>query len=621
MALLYISDNELYLKFSDSEGLDRSQYSIFFKYGLSSEPLTYKGYYKFVNVHNLDQLAFEIYQFLSEHRITCQSDDNVKDLIKAYIGLEEELESLKDVGAQIKQSDKVAFSPGPRFTRILKQFQIKPAFHMYKIRNCANFSVPGSGKTAVVYAAYSRLVSEKAIDNLFVIGPRSSFMPWEDEFFACFNRNSKSLRIVGDKNSRIKLYREANKFELILTSYNSAFRDVKEIIQFLKRSSVFMVLDESHNIKRLFGGQWSDAILETSPHAKKKAILTGTPMPNSLEDLWNQFEFLWPNREMLGTKDYFRTSGINDFNKVKNIISPFFVRISKSALNLPQPEYKLINVSMAKYQEQIYNIIKHRTALEFKMAPEERTQLRSWRRARIIRLLQIASNPTLISKHSKEFDVPPISGEHENFISLLKKYPRFETPLKIEVLDKIVYTLVKIKRTKVIVWTNFVHNIRTFEKRYEELNPLVVFGEIAKDDRENSEYNREMALRAFKSDKNHNLLIANPATCAESISLHKVCKSAVYYDRTFNCGQFLQSMDRIHRVGLDRRDKVKFYFLVCQGSIDQVINDRLIQKAKTMMKILDDELPVFSYYTDEFNLGDVEDDKDMEALIKHINVA
>ena len=91
-------------------------------------------------------------------------------------------------------------------------------------------------------------------------------------------------------------------------------------------------------------------------------------------------------------------------------------------------------------------------------------------------------------------------------------------------------------------------------------------------------------LKEFKISKEPNVLIANPAACAESISLHKVCHHAIYLDRTFNCGQYLQSLDRIHRIGLSKDEKVFYHILQAENSIDETIHRRLNEKEKNMLK-------------------------------------
>lgn len=84
------------------------------------------------------------------------------------------------------------------------------------------------------------------------------------------------------------------------------------------------------------------------------------------------------------------------------------------------------------------------------------------------------------------------------------------------------------------------------------------------------------------------MLITNPQTLGEGISLHDVCHDAVYVDRSYNAGQYLQSIDRIHRLGLGSDVVTNVYFLESQSSIDLRIEARLAQKIRSMADFLDD---------------------------------
>ena len=73
-----------------------------------------------------------------------------------------------------------------------------------------------------------------------------------------------------------------------------------------------------------------------------------------------------------------------------------------------------------------------------------------------------------------------------------------------------------------------------------------------------------------------------------SISLHKVCQYAIYLDRSFNAAHYMQSEDRIHRLGLSPDAKPQIEFVECEDSIDQVVRTRLELKVKTMAQALED---------------------------------
>ena len=98
----------------------------------------------------------------------------------------------------------------------------------------------------------------------------------------------------------------------------------------------------------------------------------------------------------------------------------------------------------------------------------------------------------------------------------------------------------------------------------------------------------------ISEDSGVNVLIANPAACAESISLHKTCHDALYYDLSYNCAQYLQSLDRIHRVGGSENIIANYHFLQYTDTIDQTIHRRLIDKAARMYEIIDNDYAIFN---------------------------
>ena len=88
------------------------------------------------------------------------------------------------------------------------------------------------------------------------------------------------------------------------------------------------------------------------------------------------------------------------------------------------------------------------------------------------------------------------------------------------------------------------------------------------------------------------IFVANPAAAAESISLHEECDHAIYIDRTYNAGQFMQSRDRIHRLIEREKERQKFidiYALNMPGSIEQRVHDSLNRKISNMANFLSDE--------------------------------
>ena len=125
------------------------------------------------------------------------------------------------------------------------------------------------------------------------------------------------------------------------------------------------------------------------------------------------------------------------------------------------------------------------------------------------------------------------------------------------------------------------------------INSNLLIGEINQKDREET-------IKKFNDSENSEfqVIIANPFSVAESISLHKGCHNAIYLERDYNCSNFLQSKDRIHRVGLKENQLTRYFYFISKDSIDEVINHRLQIKIKRMEEIINDEIPLFSRLVD-----------------------
>jgi SNF2 family DNA or RNA helicase len=494
--------------------------------------------------------------------------------------------------------------------------------HMVKVENSANFSVPGSGKTTVTLAGYSILKKQGVVEKLLVICPRAAFMSWEDEYEGCFGKKPKCIRITGQPATRKRLYRNAGTSELILMSYQMASQDVNRLSAFLRDHRIMLILDESHYIKRIEGGKWASSVLSIAPLATRRVILTGTPVPNSLEDLWSQMTFLWPNPKILGTSDEYKdriaSYGSDAAEDIKKDLRPFYWRIHKSQLKLKAPKYHWINIKMRPYQQAIYDALAVKVLAEVIKAPNERVKLRAWRKARTIRLLQTASNPSLLGQYSEEFEIPPMDATGLSINELIEEYPKYEMSPKLEAIVDLVNKLVK-KKEKVLIWTSFIHNIKTLGGLLKKYDPRIIYGDVPKDISENESFNREKMIRDFKESNKYNVLIANPSACAESVSLHKVCHHAIYVDRTFNCSQYMQSLDRIHRIGLEPNEQIHYYIFQTKNSIDEVIKERLKEKQKRMLQLLEDDFALLDLEASYKDITeDSEQDADFNAIIKHL---
>jgi hypothetical protein len=565
-------------------------------------------------------LLVDVLDYLHDQGIEADLNGAARDSVLALETLTGDLHRARTVGEAIKSSPPRTFNV-PKLERQLKPYQVPAVAHAVAVGNSANFSVPGSGKTTIALSAFATFHAAGEVEKLVVVGPRASFVPWEEEFQACFLRPPNCVRISGSQSRRMKLYRQAETAEMLLISYQMATNDKERLKRFLLQFKSLLVLDESHNIKRFEGGTWAPTLMSVGAYAVRRMILTGTPAPNSVTDLWSQMTFLWPRPPILGTMDEFKfqqgNEGSGSLESVRKEIFPFYWRIRKKDLGLPASRFRRIRLGLREYQKAIYTVLSAKVLSEIVKAPTDRARLRAWRTARMVRLLQAATNPALLTQNSIEFQVPPLSAAGLAVDELILNYHQFETPVKLEFAARLAQRLME-KKEKVIIWTSFIHNIRTLEHTLRAFQPRIVYGDVPKDHVEDVEFNREQMIQDFRL-RDFPLLIANPSACAESVSLHKACKHAIYLDRTFNAAHYMQSLDRIHRVGMDPNHKVQYYLLLGQDTIDEVIDQRLTEKEQRMRSLLDDDITVLNldYESKEFT-EEGEEDRDFSALIEQL---
>lgn len=550
-------------------------------------------------------------------------EDSLKEVVDRFRDEQRLVAQLQ--GGRFRRA-RIGSLPQHGIARKLLSHQIQALERGLEIIHPANFSVPGSGKTAVALSTFAVLRSQGVVKYVMVIGPASSFVPWQDEYRLTLGREANVLRLIGAKPERMALLKYTADVDLILCTYGMAFRERDGLGRILSRGHGLLVLDESHHAKNFELGPWARTVLELAPLATRRMILTGTPMPHSPKDLWTQFTFLWPSQALLGSSAVFEerlSSSADPIPTLKRELAPFFVRTKKSDLKLPKPasEFTVIPYDrIPKRQRLIIRLLELKTLQEAKdlgLAGADVALLRRWRRARTVRLMQAASNPALLSTSSTELGEagPPVDVDPA-LKEIITDYLRHETPAKVAfVVDAV--RRITAKGEKVVVWAYFVDNLRLLGSLLADLNPLLIYGEVPAyaEDTDPGFESRERNVQEFKEDKSRLVLLANPAACSESISLHTACQHAIYLERTFNCGQFLQSMDRIHRVGMPAGVRPHYHIPILACAMEQVLDRRLRLRQQVLYALLNDDMPILGY-EDESVLLEREDD--LEAIFQEL---
>ena len=182
--------------------------------------------------------------------------------------------------------------------------------------------------------------------------------------------------------------------------------------------------------------------------------------------------------------------------------------------------------------------------------------------------------------------------------NLIYKYDKLEKPAKLTKLISMVLDLKK-QNKKVLIWSTHLKTIDLILNSLstEGVNTKKITGEVNRDIEE-----KKNIMDQF-NDPNSNLdaLVALPQACSESISLHKACQNAIYYDLNYNAAEFLQSLDRIHRVGGSEILPVFYNFLHYKNTVDAKVYDRVFQKADRQMQIIENDNLTFDLSDDDEN--------------------
>ena len=501
----------------------------------------------------------------------------------------------------------------------LRSYQYRAAFLLSTGKGGFDFSVPGSGKTIISYASYSYMKHKEIVDKILVIGPISSYNAWFDEYVTCFGNQPEFENLSNNKIKECSIYLNSSNWnhnEITFINTEKVRLLVNEISRFMSNSKVLLIVDEAHKIKNPNAAVTS-AVLEVTKYASARIILTGTPMPNGYEDLYTLMKTFSPFNDILPynynqlkimTK---KDASNRQAEEIRNSIGPYYSRISKKYLfetnELLPPNFHFISCEMNEDQNLLYAKLNDFCG---KISEEvDQDILEGFKKALIIRKMQVSANPALLQKsivnsmdelkdayyesNKDNSDIEILiradKSIMENFaessiVKIVNRYANgYITTSKNYNAVEIAKKLVK-SGNKVLIWDVFVKNMELLRNMLEiEINTKVelINGTVKGLD-------RQIAIKNFKEGDSM-ILVANPATLAESISLHKVCQNSIYVNRNFNAAQFIQSKDRIHRINMPSGTTASYYFLLNNESIDSCVDSRLKQKEDRMLAILDAE--------------------------------
>jgi hypothetical protein len=508
---------------------------------------------------------------------------------------------------------------GGRYSRPLRTFQQRDVGKLLTLAHGANFSVPGAGKTAVALAVYEAERVAGRVVRLLVISPLSAFPSWIEEAEASFSPPPSVRRFDGGIPAGT---------EILLVNYQRVARNFNVLARWTAEQPTLVILDEAHRMKKGWGGQWGSACLNLAQMARRRDILTGTPAPQSAKDFVALFDYLWPTHAMrILPGDVLLAQPPADIGaRVADAIAPLFVRTTKGELALPPVTKRAVVVPLEGLHRDLYLALRNQYAGQLSLSRTTRTDFLRMGRV-VMYLLEAATNPKLLTAGSLEGDDPDVFRhppldipEGSDLADLIARYNEYETPAKFRELGRLIKENADLGR-KTLVWSNFVRNLKLLERQLGTYRPALIHGGVPPYDLAGG-VSRETELSRFRYDPECLVLLANPAAMGEGISLHHECHDAVYLDRTFNAGQYLQSIDRIHRLGLPSDVETRICFLLTDETIDLTVDSRVRDKAELLGEMLNDrDLAAVALPDDEDYGPPIDSDLDIEALFNHLRGA
>ena len=432
----------------------------------------------------------------------------------------------------------------------------------------------GLGKTLSVLAAAEALFSRGEIELLLVICPNSLTRNWNREADRWLPH--RTTRILPRDKSEKKLFLNeinSNSPHILALNYEGLRLEyvLPAIMKLAERKKTLLCVDESQRVKN-HASKTFQALLQIAPFCKRRVLLSGTPTPKDLTDIWSQMRLL-DDGARFGEHfyDWLRTVAElgNEYSDVAlkrfkpgaeneiiyRVREVLLRRKKENVVKLPPKLFVTRDVELTgeqakRYEEICSELLLRVTTLSGAAYVREIENVLE----EYLRAVQVAANPRLID--------PYWQGD----------------PAKFRELDLIVDEVVRERDGKLVIWTNYLGNVRELVERYKELGAAPLSGEV-------SPAVRDETLTAFQTEKLPKILVAVPAAGGVGITL-TAATTAVYIDKTWNAEHWLQSIDRIHRIG--QTGTVTIVSLsACK--VDEVIARNLKKKEEQQKRLLGDK--------------------------------
>lgn len=529
-------------------------------------------YYKLKNGEYLDLEELELRQFLKLLDMVSNEDmdDNNIKISKsrsAFLDgfLEENgiryikgREELKEIGDKLKNIEELKLMEPEGFRGKLREYQ-KAGYNWFKTLDYLGFGgilgdEMGLGKTL---QAISFILGSKGSKSLIVV-PTSLIYNWVSEFEK-FAPSLSVAAVNGVKSEREEIINNIEKCDVMITTYNLLKRDLESYRQV---EFDYCILDEAQNIKNSAS---QNAVSVKEIKTRTKFALTGTPIENSLMELWSIFDFIMPGylfeEKRFSTRYHKRLNeGPEVLEELNKLIKPFILRRRKSDVlkELPDKIEKNLMVALDDEQKKVYAAYsKHVLELiDKKVRDDEFNNSKIEVLSYITKLRQLCLDPSVIMD-----DYRGSSGKMEALVELLQKSME--------------------EGHRALVFSQFTSVLKNIGKRIskEGISYSYLDGSIP------SEKRMEL-VKSFNEGENPVFLISLKAG-GTGLNLTSA-DLVIHFDPWWNPAVEEQATDRAHRIG--QRNVVEVIKIIARGTIEERVLSLQEEKKKLINELMGDEL-------------------------------
>lgn len=449
--------------------------------------------------------------------------------------------------------------------KILRDYQVTGVKWLYTLAKTGFGGIladeMGLGKTIQVIYYIKQMLKDNENNKFLIVVPTSLAYNWDHEFDS-FGSNIKRKICVGNKDKRTKMLSDLNDTNVIITTYG-LLREDEELYNNLNFNT--MVIDEAQNIKNNMAGITK---VVKKVNAETKFALTGTPLENSILELWSIFDFIMPGYLASLTKFQSKYK-IKDFDEDSEIlikglskqINAFILRRKKQDVVKELPD-KLINdiyIELKDEQKKLYVAELERVKEEMEKIIE--TEGMNKARFLILQLLtklrQICIDPSIVYDNYKDG-----SNKLEQLESIVNEYIKNNHKILIFSSFKTALNIVKEKLNKAKIKTYMIDGSVPAKDRIEMVD----------------NFNNNDDVKVF-------LIMLKSGGTGLNLATADV---VIHLDLWWNPQAENQATDRAHRIG--QKNTVEVIHLITKGTIEEKILELQNKKRILSDKLIDGEI-------------------------------